>query len=136
MKHHGFLSAGLVLAVMMLTPAIVSADVDELDVTMEVLDSVADLDGNVLEMRGPGMNTVIDGPTISEGEEGLPPEMTIEPFDEATEIDFDHDDDFESEEDEDHAEDESDFDEGDDIDLDEYDVEEDIDNEMDADNDV
>ena len=26
---------------------------DELDVTMEVLDSIADLDGKVLEMRGP-----------------------------------------------------------------------------------
>lgn len=119
--------AYVILATLSLTPAVASADVDELDATMEVLDGVADLDGNVLELQDPGLNETIEGPELNSDEDGLAGGEVIEPFDEETENDFDHDDDFSSDLDEEHAEDESDFDEGDDIDIDEYNIEEDID---------
>ena len=51
----------LALTCLALFPALATAnDLDELDVTMEVLDSVAELDGQVLVMPGPEVDGVSD----------------------------------------------------------------------------
>ena len=58
MKNLRLFTASIALTCFSLFPAFAAADeLDELDVTFEVLDSVADLDGQVLEMRGPDAET-------------------------------------------------------------------------------
>ena len=83
--------ASVAMTAFSLFPVIAAADIDELDVTMEVLYSMGDLEGEIIEMRGPEL----------EGED-----------------DFDHDEEFEFDDDEERSEDESDFDEGDEIEED------------------
>ena len=57
MKHLKLILASMALTCFALFPAAASAaDIDDLDVTMEVLDSIAGLDGQVMEMRGPVPN--------------------------------------------------------------------------------
>jgi len=93
---------------------------------MEVLDDVADLDGEVMVMPN---GSFTDDSMDDESEPAEDGSGSNEPIDviemEEEEYpdddDFDHDDDFESNDDEEHGEDESDFDEGDDIDTDEFD---------------
>jgi hypothetical protein len=54
MKQLKQILASMALTCFALFPAAASAaDIDDLDVTMEVLDSIAGLDGQVMEMRGP-----------------------------------------------------------------------------------
>ena len=67
MKNLRLFLASLALTCIGFFPAVATADdMDELDVTMEVLDSVAGIDGNVLIMSGPeGMAE--EGP---DGEDG------------------------------------------------------------------
>lgn len=55
MKTTRAFCAGIALALFTAFTAIAAADDDDLDVTMEVLDSVADLDGQVLETAGSSM---------------------------------------------------------------------------------
>ena len=55
MKTFRLFVATIAMTFLALFPALGSAaDIDDLEVTMKVLDNVAELDGNVLEMRGPG----------------------------------------------------------------------------------
>ena len=53
MKHIRIFFASLVLTCFALSPAAALANDDELDVTMEVIDDLADIDGEVMRMRGP-----------------------------------------------------------------------------------
>jgi hypothetical protein len=137
MKRFNIFLASLALSIFALSPATAMAD-DELDVTMEVLDSIADIDGDVIVMEGPedegfaesdDAGNEHDGGDVAErdgeadeetnDERGLDDEFVAG----VSGDDFTHDEDFESDEEEEHSEDESDFDEGDDIDIDEPDEE-------------
>jgi len=132
MKRFNILLASLALSVFALSPAGAMAD-DELDVTMEVLDSVANIDGDVIVMQGPEDDGFAgaddegdehDGGDVAErdreSDEGMNDASSLEDdfvadvFDD----DFAHDEDFTSDDDEEHSEDESGFDEGDDVDND------------------
>ena len=54
MKNIRLFVATVAMTFVALFPAVSSAaNVDELEVTMKVIDNVADLDGEVLEMPGP-----------------------------------------------------------------------------------
>lgn len=136
MKHVRIVLTSVVLSGIALFPAAAPADEDELEVTMEVLDSIADIDGDVIVMPGPeddsegrldgeGFDTEGDGIADHDAESdegrddgGLPEHDFV---DAETDDEFTHDEDFESDEDEEHSEWESDFDEGDEIDTDEPD---------------
>ena len=61
MKQFNIFLASLALSLFALFPAAAMADDDELDVTMEVLDSIADIDGQVIVMQGPE-DGGLDGP--------------------------------------------------------------------------
>lgn len=138
MKRLGIFVAGFALSSLSLLPATAMANDDELDVTMEVLDSVADIDGQVLVIPEPeddrlegadneGEGVEHDGEMDARENDGIDSgsdrvdDFAGEGSDDnfANDDDFAHDDDFESDEDEEHSEDESDFDEGDEIDNDE-----------------
>ena len=146
MSKRGIVATGVAVGLLAFFPAAAFADEDELDVTMEVLDDVADIDGHVIVMPefedgfGPsedhfgeaGGDEREDGEVADRGEEsdrgsdeeseddaGAKRDFAGDGF----EDDFAHDEDFESDDDEEHAEDESDFDEGDSIDTDEPDEE-------------
>ncbi len=145
MKRFNMILASVALSLWALLPAAAHADDDELDVTMEVLDSIADIDGDVIVMEGPEHDDFDDHEDESDERErdGVADHdesdresdrVSDDMFDEeheserdfladASDDGFTHDDDFESDEDEEHAEEESDFDEGDDIDTDEHDEE-------------
>ncbi len=132
MKRFNIFPASLALSVIALYPAGAMAS-DELDVTMDVLDSIADIDGDVIIMQGPEDDGFAgsddegdehDGGDVAErdreSDEGMNDASSLEDdfvadvFDD----DFAHDEDFTSDDDEEHSEDESDFDEGDDVDND------------------
>ena len=139
MKQFKILAASIALTMFGLCPALVLAD-DELDVTMEVLDSVADIDGEVLEMRGPDGDDFADsndgesddGESDGEGaglelaearnEAGATANGFFEE-EQARESDFEGDSDFRSDDDEEHFEEESNFDENEEIDDDAPDIE-------------
>ncbi len=115
MKQLKIFLAGVALSCFALFPAAAMADIDELDVTMEVLDSIADIDGQVIVMQGPEDDGLDGHDNDGDSDDDFGGEDADD--------DFAHDEDFESDEDEEHSEDESDFDEGDDIDHDEPDEE-------------
>lgn len=138
MKQSGIFVVGVALGLFGLLPATALADQDELDVTMEVLDNVADIDGHVIVMPEPehdgeGSDGIgherDDGELADRGNEsdsGGSGERTGDESGAEHDFagdglvdDFTHDEDFESDDDEEHSEDESDFDDGDEIDLDE-----------------
>jgi len=144
MKQLNLIFVSVALTCLALFPAAASAaGSDELDVTFEVFDSIAGLDGRVLEMRGPEA----EGPDgqVDEDESYADGEMDDDYDAGETESDFDTDeqevdDDFESDDDfevddEDmdlDEDDDNDLDEGEDIDTDEPD---DDDDEMEPDDD-
>lgn len=129
-------AASIFLTVMSLAPGLAHADIDELDVTMEVLDSVADIDGEVLEMRGPngdgddavdaderdGDGAGEDGVAEGDGDEFTDEEVN-EYFAEQAERegDFEGDDDFSALQDAEELDDEGNFDDDENIDDDEPD---------------
>ena len=62
MRHLSILIATLVLACFALFPGTALADtLDDLDVTMEVIDDIAGIDAAVSEMRGPGDENIEGG---------------------------------------------------------------------------
>lgn len=144
------LAAGIFLTVVSLAPGLAIADIDELDVTMEVLDSVADIDGEVLEMRGPdgagedAFDDERDGEGM--GEDGIAEDDGDEISDEEVnqyfaeqaerEGDFEGDDDFSSRADAEALDDEGNFDDDENIDDDEPDPVEPEEDEMDGDGDI
>ena len=133
MKQLNILIASMVLTTTGMLPAVALADMDDLDVTMEVLDDIADIDGQVLVMRGPDGGEESDEmesdedevreDDASETDERESEEEVRDEMNEALvrEDGFEDDDDFRNEEDGDHTEDESDFDDGEEIDEDEFD---------------
>lgn len=151
MKRINIFLTSVALSLFVLFPAAAHADDDELDVTMDVLDSIADLDGDVIVMEGPEHDDFDydEDEDESDGHEGdavadhdesdhetdhesdrVGDDFMDEQEDEnhdfladASDDGFAHDDDFESDEDEEHSEGESDFDVGDDVDTDEHDEE-------------
>ena len=154
MKNLRLFLASLALTCCGFFPAVAMADdMDELDVTMDVLDSVAGVDGNVLIMSGPE-GFVAEGPdgedvgefdddgdrnNGDENEGELRSESggeSDDERDEAEEDGFDDDGDFLGEDDDEDelTHDEGDFDDGEAIDDDEIEeVEMEDDDEMDDD---
>ena len=132
MKQLKIFLASVALSLTALVPAIAMADLDELDVTMEVLDSMADFDGQVIVMEGPEHDGLEGSDDEGESDEH-DGDDTEEDFgvDESGD-DFMHDENFESDEDQEHSEDESDFDEGDEIDTDEPEEDEPMHDEFDG----
>lgn len=140
MKPINLFFATLVLACFAFFPGAVHADdLDDLDVTMEVIDDVAGLDFAIAEMEGPDDVGDFDDGADEESEyDGVEGEEEPVPEDDYDEIedefendmegDFEHDEDFDDEE----LDEEDDFEheEGEDVDDDEYD-EIDEDDEMD-----
>lgn len=149
MKPFNVFLAVVVLALAAFLPAAARADeMDDLDVTMEVVDDVNDLEEKIAEMRGPddvvakgGQEDGDDEPggqdepwhdgadDRSEGESGEGPEDESEDEgDEGFDDDFEDEEEFENDEDEldeEEMEHEDDFEDGDDVDQDEFDDEED-----------
>lgn len=130
MKQLKIFVISIALAIFSFSPTVVLAD-DELDVTMEVLDSVADIDGEMLEMRGPEADDFADSDETSGEGADLPNEESREEEEQAEqaandyfaeeqarENDFEGDEDFRSDPDEANFENESRFDDGEDIDDD------------------
>lgn len=124
-KQIRIMLAGFALGGLALVPAAANADEDELEVTMEVIDSIADIDGDVIVVPGPEDDGAgRDGGEVGEAgdesaEDAVDDTVAERDFiDPGSEDGFTHDEDFEADEDEEHSERESDFDEGDDIDLD------------------
>jgi hypothetical protein len=136
--------ASFALTLIGLVPAAALAD-DDLDVTMEVLDSVADIDGEIMELRGPdgegadfpdgerdngdaddaadaesGGGSEAGAMDSEEGSDGIVDDDTNDFFIEQAERenDFERDDDFQENEDATRFEQESEIDEGEDIDDD------------------
>lgn len=142
-------AACTVLSITSLAPALAIADIDELEVTMEVLDSVADINGEVLEMRGPdgggedsdendederdGEGAGEDGMAADDGNE-ISDEEVNEYFAEQAERegDFEGDDDFSGLADAETLENEGDFDDDENIDDDEVEPIEPAEDEMDG----
>ena len=138
--------ASLVITFLGLFPAAALAD-DELDVTMEVLDSVADIDGDVIVMRGPdGEDGISDDGEFdgesdgeadgrdsderesdeTEGDDEISDEEVNAFFEEeaAREDEFEGDRNFQSEDDNENLGNVDDFEEGEDIDSEEFQEEE------------
>lgn len=133
MKQINVLTAALILASLSLLPAAVNAqELDDLDVTMEVVDDVEGIDDVVTEMRGP---QTTDGES---GEGAFGDEESDGPSDQQTDGNSEEevaeeDQRFEEQEDKfvmdedfdesvDNLSGEGDFDEGEDIDDDRYDI--------------
>ena len=113
-------------------PGVVRADdLDDLDVTMEIIDDVSGFDFNVAEMEGPDGASLDDGDDYLKDESGEESEQDDsgdeieDSFDDDMDDAFEHDEDFDDEElDE---EDEFEHEEGEDIDDDEYDDDDEMD---------
>lgn len=115
MKHLNIFIATLVLTCAAMFPAAsLAKGLDDLDVTMEVLDSTSDIDDAVAQMRGPGDDD--DHGTDDGGGNADVDEDEVDGSDDFSDEDgFENDDDFD---DEDGLEDEDGIDEGEDIDDD------------------
>lgn len=136
MSKYKIFAASIFLTLVSLAPGVALADIDELDVTMEVLDSVADINGEVMQMRGPdgdgedafdedegdGEGAGEDGVAAGDGDE-ISDEEVNQYFAEQAERegDFEGDDDFSSLQDAEELEDEGNFDDDENIDDDEPD---------------
>ena len=113
MKDLKLLIANMVLTCFALFPVASLAD-DDLDVTMEVLDNLAQIEGVVLELRGPeGDDEGDDDSESGEGEDDFG-----DGSDDGEEDGFEHDGSTNVEND---LEGEDEFDEGDHVDTDEFD---------------
>jgi len=113
MKQFSIFIATLALTCVAMFPtASLAEDLDDLDVTMEVLDDTSDIDDAVAQMRGPG-----DGDDSDDGgndDDSGDGEDEFDGSDDFNDEDgFEDDDDFDNE---DEFEDEDGFDEGEDID--------------------
>ena len=133
MKQANIFLAVTALTLMSFFPAVARADeMDDLEVTMEVLDDPSDLEFNMTRMRGPDDGDVDEGDWQDGGEDAddeYDDEADGRDDDESedagdlddgdTDDEFEHDDELEEEE----MEDEDDFEDGEDVDDDEYDDE-------------
>lgn len=121
MKQLKLIIACVMLTCFALFPVLATADVDDLDVTMEVMDNAEDVN-NGIEMLGPESDDGQHDFDETDSDEGRDEDRDDEDDRrDEDDDDFDDDDDFESDEDGEHSEEESDFDEGDDIETDEAD---------------
>jgi len=135
MRELKLFSASVALTCIALFPAISSAS-DELDVTMDIIEDLADIDDEVSTMRGPGdhdealSNNEHDGDDFDEASD----EEDEHRFDDIDRgDDFENDEDFDFEDEHSLAEEDSfEHDEGEDVDDDDIDDEMD-DDEMDGD---
>lgn len=129
MKQVNIFFAVLVLTLMAFAPAAARADddMDDLEVTLEVLDDVQDLDDAIAEMAGPDDDDVTDEDWERSGNAEDEPDDEGEPEDEPEdeeefedEMEDDFEDEFEHDDEasEDEMEDEDDFEDDEDIDED------------------
>ena len=131
MKQFNVFIAALVITCFSMVPAIAKADdhdLDDLDVTMDVVDDPSDIDDVINEMPGPeetdlylvGEDDVADEEVVADEESDAETEAEESDFDRQDD-EFETDEDF-TEEDENFAN-EGDFEEGEEVDSDEYDME-------------
>lgn len=132
MKQLKVVATTLVFTCFALLPAISQADdMDDLDVTMTVLDETSDLDETISEMRGPDSDEEgdFDNENYGDGVDLESEAGSEEDFEDHSGDGFESDDNFDEDEfdDDDEFENEDEFDEGDDIDDDDIDDDDDDD---------